>query len=157
MQQLIIARFYQITQNDRQRLQTGSLCQHYGAEEKIIMNYFISSKIYFILIESLQNWLDEITCKHWQYVFPLKVLSKTFTLVPVMWVSVTGPVWQTRTQRAVNLRVDRRWLLRGFGTWCILPNRGACAQHFLKQKKTDEISGHFIAAASQRFPVKMGL
>ena len=38
-----------------------------------------------------------------------------------------------------------------------LPNREPCAQHFLKQKKTDEISGHFIAAATQRFPVKTGL
>lgn len=56
-----------------------------------------------------------------------------------------------------QLKNRRRLLLRGFGTLCILPNRRACAQHFLKQKKTDEISGHFIAAASQRFPVKMGL
>lgn len=44
------------------------------------------------------------------------------------------------------------------GVWYsfYLPNREPCAQHFLKQK-TDEISGHFIPAASQRFPVKMGL
>lgn len=32
MQQLLFAKFYRITQG--QRLQTGSLCQHYGAEEK---------------------------------------------------------------------------------------------------------------------------
>lgn len=52
------------------------------SRRKITVKWYISSEIYFILIKSPQNWLDEITWKHWQYVFSPQSNVENFHIGP---------------------------------------------------------------------------